>query len=383
MDLATTFAGLSLKSPIIAASAPPTESVTAIRACAASGAGAVVTKSIVDYRRADFPATPRRAYFDRPRRAYSISGSFNSETLPLDEGLRLVAEAKAAVDIPIIVSVGVLDPASGAAIETANQLVEAGADMIHFDLFYLPHPRTTDATLMALGDLFAGARSAFAAPFGAKFNVDLPAQTILHGFDPSSADAWFMLDSIRTPPPLTLAGTSRVAHLSGALEASQFGAWQKPVTLQYARVLADGGFPNLCVGGGLSNAEDILEAITLGATSVQVATKIMVHGFDWIRKTNDRLEELLQAEGHAGLAGLRGAALRHRDAAGGEAAHPVIAVIQPEACTSCGVCTKLVFCPFITEGGEGLPTISSDCYGCGFCEALCPVPGAILMEPAA
>lgn len=379
MGIPVTFAGLQLASPIIAASAPPTESVAAIRACAAAGAGAVVTKSIVDYRREDFPAIPRRAHHDRPRKAFSISGSFNSETLTLEEGMRLVAEAKAAMETPLIASVGVLDPASDAAIQTALRLIEAGADMIHYDLFYLPQPRTTDAALGAVSDLLARSKRTLTTPFGAKLNSDIPAHAAAHRFGAADADAWFLLDSIRTPPPLSRDGTSLIPNLAGAIEASLFGGWQKPLTLQYARVLADAGFPELCVGGGLQSAEDILEAVMLGARTIQCATRIMVKGYDWIRRTNDELEALLAGRR---LDDVRGLALARRDAAGGERAQPVRAVIEPRACTSCGVCTRLVFCPFILQEPSGLPRIDPDCYGCGFCEALCPVEGAIVMEPA-
>ncbi len=382
MILATSFAGLALKSPIIVASAPPTESVNAIRACAAAGAGAVVTKSIVDYRRGDVLATPRRAHRDRATRAFTISGSFSSETLTIAEGVRLVAESRSAVDIPLIASVGVLDPCSAEAVESAVRLAEAGADMVHFDLFYLPRPRCSDACLDALAGLFADARAALPIPFGAKFNLDIPADAVVSRFDPASADAWFMLDSIRVPPPLNVSGEPKIANLSGVLEASQFGAWQKPISLQYARVLSDAGFRDLCVGGGLTNAEDILEAVMLGATTVQAATQIMVHGYDWIRRTNDHLTALLATQSQT-VNQLIGQALRLRDAAGPESVRNVVAVIQPGACTNCGVCTRLVFCPFIRGGEDGPPTISRDCYGCGFCEALCPQPGAILMEPTA
>lgn len=146
-------------------------------------------------------------------------------------------------------------------------------------------------------------------------------------------------------------------------------------------MLADAGFPNLCVGGGLSNADDILEAVMLGAAAVQVATPIIIHGYDWIRRTNDQLTAALEVR-DARLADLRRQALRTRDAAGFEAARPVRAVVDATACTNCGVCTRLVFCPFIKTGASA-PTIDVDCYGCGLCEALCPRPGAIIMEAAA
>jgi dihydropyrimidine dehydrogenase (NAD+) subunit PreA len=379
MPLTIEFAGLVLKSPIIAASAPPTESAAAIRSCARAGAGAAITKSIVDYRRTDWPDVPRRVR--RDRRGHSIQGSFSSETLTLEEGRHLVSDAKCSTDIPVIASVGVLDATSPATLETAARLIEAGADMIHFDLFYLPQPRASDASIAALNALFEAARLTLSAPFGAKLNLDIPAHTVAHLLSPDKCDAWFALDSIRVPPPLDSRGGAAIPNLVGALECSLFGGWQKPLTLQYTRVLRDAGFHNLCIGGGLQGVDDVIEAVMMGATSVQVATQIMVHGFDWITRTNDQLEAAMAERGECDLSALNGRAIRLRDAVGLEQARTVVAVVDHDRCKPCGVCTKIVFCPFIHETAGGRPLIDQDCYGCGFCESLCPLPGAIRMEP--
>lgn len=101
--LETKFAGFALRSPIVAASAPPTESAAAMRACADAGAGAVVTKSILDYARSDWPDVPRRV--KRNGHRYWIQGSFASETLTLAEGVAMVAATRDNVDIPIIARV--------------------------------------------------------------------------------------------------------------------------------------------------------------------------------------------------------------------------------------------------------------------------------------
>lgn len=378
--LETTFAGLTLKSPIVAASAPPTESAAAMRACADAGAGAVVTKSILDYQRSDWPAIPRRV--KRNNQRYWIQGSFASETLTLAEGVAMVAATRNAVDIPIIASVGVLDPTSDAPIETANRLIEAGADIVHYDLFYLPQPRCTDVMMEALRSLFARSRAALPVPFGPKLNADIPAHLFSTAVEASAIDAVFLLDSIRVPPPLGADGAPIIDAWSGGLECSVFGSdWQKPISLQYARILADAGMPSLCVGGGLRGAEDILEAIMLGAATAQVATQLIIQGYDWIARTNDRLEELLEQAGRSGLSDLRGLGLRVRDQHAPEHVTPMRAVVDTDQCEPCGVCTKLAFCPFIDGEMNQVPVISDACYGCGLCAELCP-PKAIRMEEA-
>ncbi|MER8907611.1 hypothetical protein NKH99_07970 [Mesorhizobium sp. M0854] len=377
--LVTAFAGLKLKSPIIAASGPPTESAAAMLACANAGAGAIVTKSIVDYARTAWPNIPRRV--QRNQRGLWIQGSFASETLTLTEGRAMTEAVRQVTDVPIIASVGVLDPQSDAPVEAALQLVEVGASMVHFDLFYLPQPRCSDAAIAGLRALFGRARAALPVPFGPKLNIDIPAHRFALAFEPTLFDAVFLLDSIRVPPPLSPHGNPTIDAWSGGLECSLFGDWQKPITLQYTRVLADAGISQICAGGGLRSASDILEAIMLGAGCAQIATQLMIHGYDWIRRVNDQLAALLSEQGYSNIGSARNIALRSRDGSSPEHTTPVHAVIDESKCQPCGVCTKLAFCPFISEQPNSIPNIDDSCYGCGFCEQYCPHEGAIRMEP--
>ncbi len=379
--LAVSFAGLSLTSPIIAASAPPTESAVAMIACAAAGAGAIVTKSIVDYTRHDWPDIPRRV--KRDRRGLWIQGSFQSETLTLGEGSQMIDAARQVIDVPIIASVGVLNPASDATIDTAMRLVEAGASMVHFDLFYLPQPRSSDEMLSTLAKLFRSAGNALPVPFGPKLNIDLPSHRFAQAISPDLIDALFLLDSIRVPPPILGTGAPAINAWHGGLECSLFGEWQKPISHQYTRVLADSGMPDICAGGGLRNAEDILEALMLGATTTQVATQIIIHGYDWIRRTNDSLSALLQNNGYTSVSATKGVALRVRDQERPENVSPMRARVDPARCQPCGVCTTLAFCNFIAAQPNGIPVIDDACYGCGLCETYCPHTGAIKMETTA
>ncbi len=310
-----------------------------------------------------------------------MQGSFASETLTAEEGFRIISEARQAVDMPILASVGVLGRDHDKTIETALQMVAAGADMVHFDLFYLDQPRSSDEALESLAELFALAARELKVPFGPKLNNDIPAHRFVQRFGSDAFGGVFLLDSIRVPPPLDHSGTSKIPYLSGATECSLFGPWQKPLTLQYTKVFAAAMKSDICAGGGLQNADDICEALIHGAACVQIATQIIVHGYDWIRKTNDRLAARLSKQGMPNISALRGLASRVVEAEGAEHAQPVRAVVHAEHCKPCGVCTRLAFCPFIDGGPNEIPTISDVCYGCGLCEIFCPQAGAIQMEP--
>jgi dihydroorotate dehydrogenase (fumarate) len=378
-DLTTRFAGLTLRSPIVAASAPPTESADAIRRCADAGIGAVVTKSIVDYARADRIHLPRRAK-RHVNGQWSIQGSFSSETLTLREGLDLFDALGGRIDVPVIASVGVLGDDARSTASSCRRLQEAGAAMIHLDLFYLPHPRASAVALSALQQTFRAVRESCSIPVTAKLNLELPAHLVAQHLDPTLLDGIFVLDSIRVPTELDDRGNCAIPHLAGAIECSLFGPWQKPQTLQYTRILSELTTLPICAGGGLQNAADILESIALGATAVQFATQLMVHGSPWITKTTRALEAALHERGYASIEAF-GAAVRNKPRLP-ETAMPVRAIINRKDCTDCGVCTRLMFCSHISQRVGELPVIGEECYGCGFCVPLCPsTPRAIQMVP--
>ena len=139
-NLETTYLGLKLKNPLVAASSGLTSSVEKIKELANAGIGAVVLKSIFE-EQINNEVTSMLAK-DEQNMGYPEAEDYIKTYLrdnTVSKHLELVKEAKQAVDIPVIASVNCV---SGAEWTTfAKDFEEAGADALELNIFYLPTDR--------------------------------------------------------------------------------------------------------------------------------------------------------------------------------------------------------------------------------------------------
>ena len=121
----TLFLGMSLQSPLVAASGPPTKDFASIRRLYEAGIGAAITKTILVE-----PSVNPRPCLWRGKGHF-----FNTErcsTLPLSRWLREELPRLAELPMPVIASIG-MTPDEVA--ELALPVVDAGADMLELSIF--------------------------------------------------------------------------------------------------------------------------------------------------------------------------------------------------------------------------------------------------------
>lgn len=143
-DLSTTYMGLKLDNPLIVGSSALTRTADGVKKCAEAGAGAVVLKSIFEEaithevnrqmaESADSMVHPEAMDYVQTYAKDNEVGNY----------LRLIGDAKKAVDIPVIASVHCVSTMSWP--EFAVQAVEAGADALELNAFVLPSDPTRDS----------------------------------------------------------------------------------------------------------------------------------------------------------------------------------------------------------------------------------------------
>ncbi len=139
--------------------------------------------------------------------------------------------------------------------------------------------------------------------------------------------------------------------------------------------------------GGISNWQDALEFILLGASSVQVCTAVMHYGFRIVKDMIEGLTFWMEEKGFHSLDEVRGKALPQIDDFGNfNLLHKTVARIDQAKCIHCNLC--YIACEdgahqcidLIPENGHTKTIVrESDCVGCDLCSIVCPVEGCISM----
>jgi dihydroorotate dehydrogenase (fumarate) len=139
-NLGTTYLGLTLKNPLVAASSGLTGSVAKVKELCEAGAGAVVLKSIFEEQinnEVGYLIDKEPMNNDYPEAADYIKNYIRDNSVV--HHIELVKNVKAAVPVPVIASINCIGVAEWTSI--ASDFEEAGADALELNVFYVPTDR--------------------------------------------------------------------------------------------------------------------------------------------------------------------------------------------------------------------------------------------------
>jgi dihydroorotate dehydrogenase (fumarate) len=133
VNLETSYAGLSIRNPLIVSSSGLTDQVDKIVKIAEEGAGGVVLKSLFE-EQIKFEAGSLMDSSDYPGAEDYLNHYVKSNNV--DNYLGLIEEAKSKVDIPVIASVNCISTTEW--IDFAKKIEEAGADALELNVYFIP-----------------------------------------------------------------------------------------------------------------------------------------------------------------------------------------------------------------------------------------------------
>jgi len=283
IDLSTSYAGLSMKSPIIVSSSGLTSSVDRIKKVAAAGAGAVVMKSLFE-EQINYEVGNMSEGHDYPEagdyiRTYARENS-------LDQYLSSIREAKEAVDIPVIASINCVSASEW--IDFAGKIEKAGADALELNIYFLPiqkekNPREYEKSYL---QLVSEVKKKSALPLIIKLGNGFSNITwMVNQLYQRGAAAVVLFNRFYAPDINTDEMTFGSAEvLSSPAEIRNSLRWIGIVSSQVDQL-------DLAASTGVHSGMAVVKQILAGATAVQICSVLYRNGLDYIQ---DMIKEMLK-----------------------------------------------------------------------------------------
>ena len=382
-DLTTTFCGLRLRNPLIAAAAGTTETAERLKRCEDNGIGAAIIKSYFEYEPARHSPTPRfaviRDHLGRDR-SFCLYSFEQANVYGLERFAEEIARAKAMCEIPIVASLNCLTAERW---EEGTRLVTAaGADAIELNVS-CPHGVHIMSHADMMNEMTGALRTVKAAtpiPAIPKMSPQLSQPlAVAQALAEAGADAVTMFNRF-TGLDVDLETEAPIMH--GGY-AGHGGPW----ALHYVLRWISEASPKLPIpimsSGGVSDGGDVAKLILAGAQTVQTCTAIVMQGYEVIGKLLQGLTEFMDRKGYATCDDFRGKVCnRIKGNDDVDRVKRLVAEVDAAKCVSCGLCGRVCIYD-APQSGQGHAIIAEEaCDGCGLCGQLCPVQ-AIAMRTLA
>jgi dihydroorotate dehydrogenase (fumarate) len=278
-DLKTTYLGLKLKNPIVAAASPLSASIDGMQRLEEAGAAAIVMSSLFEEQIA-CEGHALDHYLSSGSDSYSEAMSYFPEITNFNIGpqehLDLLAKAKQKLSIPVIASLNGSSPSGWT--QWARLAQEAGADALELNEYFIP--AEPDMTGIEVEERYLAVLEMV------KKNVSIPVAVKLSPYFSATANMCkrmvdagadgLVLFNRFYQPDIDLENLEVVPNLvlSSSDELRLPLRW---VAILYGRIKADMG-----ITGGVHTASDLLKSMMVGASVTMMASELLSNGYDRI-----------------------------------------------------------------------------------------------------
>lgn len=303
VDLSTTYLGLHLAHPVVASSSPLTGSVDTLHALEDAGAAAVVLPSLFE------EDSDRETSFILA--ASGLGSLVHAESVPhaamplasLDVAqrhVRLVADAKAGLRIPVIASVNGLSPSGW--IRHASELGDAGADALELNVYRVAADLddTAESVEESILDLVGAVRARVTVPLAVKIGPYFSAlPSFARRLTDVGADGLVLFNRFYQPD-IDLDTLS----VRPSLDLSTSADLRLP--LRWTALLSGNLTADLAVSGGVHEPADVVKSLLVGATAVMTTASLLRRGPGHVGTLRDGLASWMTDNEFESVSQLRG-----------------------------------------------------------------------------
>ncbi len=304
MDLSTTYMGLKLRNPLVAAASPLSQRLDDLRRLEEAGAGAVVMFSIFEeqiHHDAEALDHLLSAGAESYAEALSYFPDVGDYLVGPERYLELVHEASQALAIPVI---GSLNGVSNEGwIDYARRIEEAGAKAIELNTYYLatdPDRPGSEIEQMYVDVVTAVARSV-RVPVAVKIGPFFSSiANMVRRFEESGARGAVLFNRFYQPDfDLDEMDVRSDLHLSTPMELRLPLRW---IAILYGRVNL-----SLAATTGAHSGLDVAKFVLAGADVVQTCSALLKNGIGHLRTMLQELESWMTEKEYDSISQMRGA----------------------------------------------------------------------------
>lgn len=356
------FLGLELKNPVIIAAGPWNRDGAAIRESIASGAGAVVTESIISDTMLDV----------RPRIACDEKGAQNIRLysdIQIEGWEREMGIAKSNGGI-VIASISAHTPSE--LVYLASKLEKFGADAIEISV---SNPMGESLEVVAshadiVYEMTKEVVSAVKLPVLVKLSQNTTnISKIAKAVKKAGGSGVSAINTVRGILGVDVETAKPTLSTYGGIS----GEYIRPLGLASVATISQTVDIPICGIGGIASGKHALEYIMLGASAVQVGTTVMMEGRNSAGRIVRELECWMEEHGVGSVEEVRGKALSNMKSFDEMKIEPAVSTVNGVPCTeNCNKCTVACLYGAITRKGAAIAVDKEKCSGCGLCTCICP-----------
>ena len=287
IDLSTSYAGLSLKNPLVVSSSPLCKEIGNLRRMEDAGAAAIVLHSLFE-EQINIESNELDKYLCNSAEVSAEATNYypNLENFGIgpDAYLEHIRKAKEAVSVPIFASLNGVS--EGGWVRYAKLMEEAGADGIELNIYFLATDGEEDSASVEghYVELIKAVKAQLKVPLAVKVGPYFSAMTnFAKRLDAAGADALvifnrfyqpdFDLNKLEVVPDLQLSNSSELTlrlHWTAVL---------------FSRIKAD-----IAITGGVHSSADVIKSMVAGARVAMTTSALIENGIDAMRSMLSGME---------------------------------------------------------------------------------------------
>jgi dihydroorotate dehydrogenase (fumarate) len=290
MDLSTNYLGFELPHPFIAGAGPLADTVETAKRLEDAGAAAIVMRSLFE-EQLDAKAAVTRTSAMKPE----------EYIMPPDKYLEQLRKIKAAVAIPVIVSLNGHTP--GEWLHFARNLEQAGANAIELNLFDVANDAAAPAASVEQRaiEMVREIRKDVKIPLAVKLS---PFYTSLANFaqalEGAGANGMVLFNRF-------FEADIDVEKLEIVAQRQLSDSRELLLRLRWLAILSSSlRSAKLAVTGGVHSAVDAIKAIMCGAAAIQMVSALLKQGPEHLSKVRESMIKWMEEKGYESLEQLHG-----------------------------------------------------------------------------